>query len=217
MELLRYVASRTVHRSALFAVIPVTVLLFGIAYAGAASGHSTALMVGDLVLIVALGLVGLRWFMVRQARIATFVPHRVEASIRLGHSPEKVWSLIVPAENAWLLSPEGTRSSHVAGTPIGLGERQASVDARGTAHVHEVVEYDEPRRVVAKVVSPRTPVRLASVYELEPVDGGCKYTLAFEVDGPPGAALTEDEEKEWQASIQDHLHRVWETLTTWPG
>jgi hypothetical protein len=150
------------------------------------------------------------------ARVATGPVRtvRMQEAVRLPYPPERVWSLIVPAENGPLLVPSIARAYRVPGTPEGVGEQQASMDLAGNVTVVEVTEFVPNRRAVTKIVSPPPAVPVRSVYSLEPLGDGCLFAYGIELD-TSAAAISDEGARGWRAGAQDYLGRVREALATW--
>jgi hypothetical protein len=141
----------------------------------------------------------------------------IQEAIKLWHSPEKVWSLIAPAENSPLLNPEVERGYRVPGTPAGLGEQQASLSWDGKVRIAEVVEHAEDRKAVTKtVISTQPPLSVITTTCLDPVADGCILRIAFEYLLPADHRLPPDWVTEVRRSARDYLERVRSTLVTWP-
>jgi hypothetical protein len=134
--------------------------------------------------------------------------HTIQEVIKLRHSPSKVWSLIVPAEHAPLLSPTISRAYQVPGTPKGVGEQQASTDLAGNTAVVEIIEYVEERRAVTKVVSPPMPVPIRMTYSLEPLGEGCLFAYSQEYEAASNQVRSDDDIRAWREYAQDYLGRV---------
>jgi hypothetical protein len=139
----------------------------------------------------------------------------VKESVMLRHSPEVIWSLIHPPETAPLLSPDCQKGYRVPGTPVGLGEQQAFVDLRGNTSVIEVVEIVEFRRAVTKAISADSPIALTSVTSIDPVSGGCIFSVTHEYEMSPRGAYSVAQIAEIRQGIRDYLERVQRALVTW--
>ncbi|MCW2803565.1 MAG: hypothetical protein QOF52_2973 [Propionibacteriaceae bacterium] len=64
----------------------------------------------------------------------------VSASIELEATPQEVWELIKPAENAVLLNPHVIRAFHIPGTPRGVGEMQGFISRRDGQETISAIE-----------------------------------------------------------------------------
>jgi hypothetical protein len=199
------------------AVIAVIIAWIGLELTG---HHDAAITL--VVTLVAVDL--LNWLRRRQARRRANIDapagqpmqtHRIQETVKLWHTPETVWSLIHPAENAPLLQPDVVRGYQVPGTPSGLGEQQAFVGLSGTTTVIEVVEYVERRQAVTNLISPKPPVPVRNVLALEPVSGGCILTFGQEYDGHSSQAMTPESVTQWRQQAQSYLDRVRTTLDRW--
>src|SRR6476620_9521437 len=115
----------------------------------------------------------------------------ISEAVTLWHSPEKVWSLIHPAENAPLLSADILKGYKVPGTPQGVGERQAFLYLTGQTIVTEVVESLKPFRAVSQVISPASLEMGRSTYTLQPVTDGCGLSITYQFDSRIGALSAE--------------------------
>ena len=139
----------------------------------------------------------------------------LKESVMLRHSPEVIWSLIHPPENAPLLNPDCQKGYRVPGTPVGLGEQQAFVDLRGKTSVIEVVEVVEFRRAMTRTISSDSPVEGTSLTSIDPVSGGCIFSLTHEYEIPPRTAYSAAQIAEIRQGITDYLERVQRALVTW--
>jgi hypothetical protein len=149
------------------------------------------------------------------AASGTVTTRHVQEAIKLWHTPEQVWSLIYPAENAALLSPDIARGYRVPGTPSGVGEQQAFIDVGGNTSVVEVIEQNDARRAVTKTVSPSPAFPLRTTVTLDPVADGCLMVYRYEYDVPASQALTEDQLQSWHEQARRYLEAVRHTLSTW--
>lgn len=171
---------------------------------------------------VGLPLVGLeaRWQRRWSERTAPAVPKtvgpsktfRIFEAIKLRHSPAVVWALVHPAESSLLLNPEETaRAFTVPGTGPGLGEQQAHIDHDGQATIAEVIEFEEGRRAVTRVVSPKPPVPVRTVTTVEPLGLASILTIGMEFDAPASTIWTKDEQagtREWAMNYLDRVRRA---------
>jgi len=185
------------------------------------TGHHEA-AITLVVTLVAVDL--LNWLRRRQSRRRANIDtpagqqmqtHRIQEAVKLWHTPETVWSLIHPAENAPLLEPDVVRGYQVPGTPSGLGEQQAFIGLSGTTTVIEVVEYVERRQAVTNLISPKPLVPIRNVLAVEPVSGGCILTFGEEHDGHSSQAMTPESITQWRQHAHSYLDRVRTTLDTW--
>lgn len=158
------------------------------------------------VVLLAVVLLGLLWLVPRLLRPARTV--RLEEMAVLPHSCEAVWALIKPAELAPLLDPNIRFGYRVPGAPDGLGERQALEHHDGTTTIIEVIEYEPERRAVTRTVQPRFLETVRSTESVEPQDGGCRYTSAFEVELKAGTRLNPALERAWRDGKREHFERV---------
>jgi len=149
------------------------------------------------------------------AASGTVTTRHIQEAIKLWHTPEQVWALIYPAENAALLSPNIARGYRVPGTPSGVGEQQAFIDAGGNTSVIEVLEQLDARRAVIKTISPATAFPLRTTVTLDPVADGCVMVYRYEYDLPASQALTEDQLRSWHEQARSYLEAVRHTLSTW--
>lgn len=166
---------------------------------------------GDLVAglaVVAVAVVAVAvWILVRRRRLPARAG-RWEESVTLPSNCEVVWGLIKPAESAPLVNPSLCRGYHVPGTPEGLGERQALERHDGTTVIIEVIEYEPNRRAVTRQVSPTLIETQRTIQTVEPVDGGCVYTHAIEVDLKPGQRMPAQIEQTWRLEVQEQSRRI---------
>lgn len=129
-------------------------------------------------------------------------------SVMCSYPCEDVWKLIKPAEMAPLVNPKLRRGYQVPGTPEGLGEQQALEYHDGTTIIIEVIDYEPNRRAVTRQVSPPLAARIRSIETIEPVDGGCMYTLAVEYDLQRGQRLLRGAEQSWRADARERVERI---------
>jgi hypothetical protein len=147
-----------------------------------------------------------RWEEPVQGPVRTF---RIQESIKLRHTPERVWALVAPAEHAVLLMPESVaRGFTVPGRAKGLGEQQCMLDLDGNATIHEVIEYIEARRAVTRWVSPPPPVPVRATHNLEPLGQGCILSVGMEFDSPVGTVWPQQQQDEWRHQAQRYLERA---------
>jgi hypothetical protein len=123
-----------------------------------------------------------------------------------------VWDLIEPAEKAPVLEPNITRGYRVPGTPDGVGQRQAFELSDGVTVVIEVIDHQPGRRATTRQVSPPAADSGRTTQSVDPVDGGCLYTMAIEVDVRLGQRILPALAKQWRAFAADHFSRVREVL-----
>jgi hypothetical protein len=133
---------------------------------------------------------------------------RFHESVRLGHSADRVWELVGPAEHVPLLFPGFTSGCRVPGTPRGVGEQQCYTDVDGNSTVVEVVEHVEGRRRTTRRLHPREPVPFRSTWTTEPLHDGCVYSAVVEVDLPAGTVLAPGIEAGWRAWARAHFAQV---------
>jgi uncharacterized protein YndB with AHSA1/START domain len=108
--------------------------------------------------------------------------------VTLPAAPERIfWDLLDPAAvpeydshmRSWqpreLPLREGSRVDYEAR----VGRRWMKVGAVFTA-------FDPPRHLAVRQVSPPSPLRSSLTWDLEPFDGGTRFTYRFVVTGPPG-------------------------------
>jgi hypothetical protein len=147
-----------------------------------------------------------RWEEGAQGPVRTF---RIQESIKLRQTPERVWALVAPAEHTVLLAPETVaRGFAVPGTAKGLGEQQCFVDLDGNASIHEVIEYVEARRAVTRWVSPPLAVPVRATHNLEPVGEGCILSVGMEFDSPVRTIWPQQLQDEWRHRAQRYLERA---------
>jgi hypothetical protein len=131
---------------------------------------------------------------------------------KLRQPPDVVWALVHPAESSLLLRPDQTaRAFTVPGTGSGLGEQQVTIDHDGQASVVEVIEYDEGRRAVTQVLSPKPLVPLRTVTSVEPLGLGSVLTIGLEFDAPCSTVWTKPEQdgtREWALTYLDRVRRA---------
>jgi hypothetical protein len=143
------------------------------------------------------------------AAIKTF---RLLEAIKLRQPPAVVWALVHPAESSLLLSPEQTaKAFSVPGTGPGLGEQQAHIDHEGQATIAEVIEFEEGRRAVTRIVSPKPPVPVRTVTTVEPLGVGSVLTIGLEFDAPASTVWTKDEQestRDWATTYLDRVRRA---------
>jgi hypothetical protein len=165
------------------------------------TGHGVAalgLLVAGIVVAIAR-----RDEPVRRVRVERFVE-----IAELPHSCEVVWALIKPAELSPTFEPSIRRGYHVAGTPLGLGERQAFELLDGSTAIFEVVDYEPGRRAVTIQVSPDLGLKARNIFSVEPVEGGCALSLEWEIDVPAGQCVSPDPEDAWRTSIRAQFDRI---------
>lgn len=162
-----------------------------------------------------------RWSRRTAARSATIDPaiktFRLFEAIKLRHPPAAVWALVHPAESSLLLSPEQTaRAFTVPGTGPGLGEQQAHIDHDGQATITEVIEFEEGRRAVTRVVSPKPQLPVRTVTTVEPLGAGSVLTMGMEFDAPASTLWRKGERestKEWATTYLDRVRRALDAET----
>jgi len=137
---------------------------------------------------------------------------RLQEAALLPWPCKTVWDLVKPAENSPLLDPTIRRGYRVPGTPDGLGEQQAFEREDGWTIIIEVTEYQHGRRAVTSQVSPPAAEQLRTVQTVEPVDGGCKYRIAVEIELRAGQRVLPQFEKEWRDGTRVQLERTEQTL-----
>ena len=166
---------------------------------------------GDLVaglVVVAVAVVAVALLILVRRRPLPARAGRWEESATLPYDCEVVWRLIKPAESAPLLNPLWCRGYHVPGTPDGLGERQALERHDGTTVIVEVIEYEPNRHAVTRQVSPTLLETQRSIQTVEPVEGGCFYTQAVEVDLKRGERMSAQIEQTWRSGVQEQISRI---------
>lgn len=166
---------------------------------------------GDLLAglgVIVLGVAASSIFVFVQRRRHPARTHRLEEAAMLPNNCEVVWGLIRPAETAPSLDPSLGRGYQVPGTPDGLGERQALERLDGTTVIIEVIDYEPNRRAVTRQISPTIVDGQRGIQTVEPVDGGCMYTIAVEVDLKPGHRISPKWEPMWRSDMHEHLIRV---------
>lgn len=166
---------------------------------------------GDLlavwgVVLLAAVLLWLAWLVPRLLRPARTV--RLEETVVLPHTCEAVWGLIGPAELAPLLDPKIRVGYRVPGTPDGVGERQALEHHDGTTTIIEVIEHEPARLAVTRTVQPRFLETVRSIQSVEPHEGGCRYTSAFEAELKAGTRVLPTIERAWRDEQHVHFDRV---------
>jgi hypothetical protein len=151
-----------------------------------------------------------RWQEPPAAPVRTF---RIQEAVKLRHTPQQVWRLIVPAEHGVFLSPETVaRGFRVPGTPEGLGEQQCFIDLDGNTLIHEVIEYAEARYAVTRMISPPTPADIRATYRVEPLGEGCILSIGMEFDAPASTTWPQNQQDEWRRFASRYLERVRLTL-----
>ncbi|MEV7607453.1 SRPBCC family protein [Paenarthrobacter sp. NPDC089322] len=106
----------------------------------------------------------------------------VEESVVVARPQREVFDLLAKFESLALYDPFVMASAQVGDGPVGLGTR-----GRGTSRymgkssdwVMEYVEYEPPRRMVARSVEGNRDVTVT--FECEPLDGGTRVTERIEV------------------------------------
>ncbi|MGB8859526.1 MAG: hypothetical protein WCC60_09730 [Ilumatobacteraceae bacterium] len=181
----------------------VVVVAFAVALKLAVEGD--VLAAWGVVLLAAM-MLWVLWLAPRLRRPARTV-HLEETTV-LRHTCEVVWGLIKPAELAPLLDPNLRFGYRVPGTPDGLGERQALEQHDGSTLISEVIEYEPYRRAVTCLVSPHRLDAVRSFQTVEPLDEGCRYTMALEVDLKAGTRVAPQVERSWRDTTRDHFARV---------
>lgn len=127
-------------------------------------------------------------------------------------SCELVWNVIKPAERAAALDPAIRRGYRVPGTPLGLGEQQAFERVDGSTVIVEVIEYEEGRRATLRPVSPTAVEDWRITESVEPVGGGCRYAVTFEIDLPAGRWVLPSFEDGWRTETRHRISRIRELL-----
>lgn len=185
-------------------VAQVILILGGFVYSFTLLGNGSVLRALAVMAIVALVLSGIA-FLKRRRPVRAI---RLEETTLLPHACETVWGLIEPAVYSPLLEPKIAYGYRVPGTPHGVGERHALEEHNGVTTIVEVVEHEPNRRAVSRQVSPRSIVEIRSFDTVEPTDGGCRYSVAVEVDMRAGVRLRSDFERQWRREMKDRFART---------
>jgi hypothetical protein len=164
--------------------------------------------VGSAGVIIVVGMAGPALLFMERCRRYPSRVATVFVGTHLRWSSEGVWQLIKPAENAPVLNASIRRGFHVPGTPDGLGEKQALEYDTGLTVITEIIEYEPGRRAVTRMVSPPGFERIRWFFAVDPVEGGCVYTQAIEVDLRAGQRLRQRYERDCRQSFDDQAARV---------
>lgn len=173
------------------------------------------LLSGDLLLaatVLLAGVVGPDVYLVVQRRRRPARTERLSEAVLLPRSCETVWDLVKPAEKSPLIDPTLRRGYRVPGTPDGLGERQAFEQLDGVTVIVEVIEYRHERRAVTRQVSPPPVEPSRLIHTVDPVDGGCTYTVAAEIELRAGQRIRPEFERAWRSTIRAQLERTRQLL-----
>lgn len=146
------------------------------------------------------------------ASSSTIKTLRLVEAIELRHAPAVVWALVQPAESSVFLSPEKTaRAFTVPGTGPGLGEQQAHINHNDQITLIEIIEFEEGRRAVTQLLSPKPPRPARTVTTVEPLGLGSVLTIGMEFDGLARSVWSkgrQDRIRDWATTYLDHVRRV---------
>jgi hypothetical protein len=145
---------------------------------------------------------------VQRRRQPKIVWHRHHESTVLPWPAQTVWDLIYQAEKAPLLNPTVRLGYRVPGTFEGVGERQAFEYFDGTTRVIEVVEWTAGHRAVTVQVAPEPEATMRVIFTVDPIEGGCVYTLGTEVEVRPGQQLRNDCEGSFRTDANTGFDRI---------
>ncbi|WP_256820418.1 SRPBCC family protein [Dietzia sp. Die43] len=101
------------------------------------------------------------------------------AEIDIFASPEEVWNLLRPAENAVHLDPTTVRAFRVPGTPSGVGEIQGFIarqNGRESIGMVEVLEETPNRYALTRSIGVEDDA-LRMAYYLQPTRSGTRLEL----------------------------------------
>jgi hypothetical protein len=88
------------------------------------------------------------------------------------------------------------------------------VTADGMTVVIEVIEFEPGRRAMTRTVSPPNPGGERSIQEVDPIEGGCRYTIAQQVDARPGCRVFRSAEEQWRTWARASLERTRDVLAS---
>jgi hypothetical protein len=135
----------------------------------------------------------------------------VSASIEIEATPQEVWELIKPAENAVLLDPAVIRAFHIPGTPQGIGEMQAFIsrrDGQETITAIEILHEVTGQCAVTRQLGDSDDAG-RTTYVLTPTKAGTRFEQRCQFTIPPDQAhLTKIIQDLYQESASVYVQRV---------